>query len=167
METIYKTAVWSPAFYGNDPSFAKGLRDVLFVLPGDTQDFALSSSDDATAVQAYIMAIDHSVYGSIDGVYNDGLDLQIFCSNGTKMTVNAEEDPGLLDRSGNRLSEIPFVLKLRNPTETGITLPQYRGLFYQATSKLMADFEDQRVRKALGISSAEQGSDGKPDTVVS
>ncbi|MEM7601416.1 MAG: hypothetical protein AAF357_08365 [Verrucomicrobiota bacterium] len=133
------------------------MRDIFFLEPGDTEDFSFGSSECATAVQAYVMAINHPVYGSIEGVYNDGLDLHIFCSNGTKLLVDGEEDPGLLDEAGNRLSEAPFVLTLRDPTETGVTLNQYRGLFYQATSRLMADFNDLRVRKALGIPSAEQG----------
>ncbi len=164
MEPSYRTAAWSPAFYGSDPSFATGLRHIFFVVPEETEDFLISDTENATAVQAYLMAIDHPVYGSIEGVYNDGLDLHIFCSDGTKMIVNAEEDPGLLDESGTRLSDARFVLHLRNPIETGVTLRQYQGLFYQATSRLMRDFEEDRIRKALKIPNAEPGAAGQPAT---
>ena len=164
MEPSYKTAAWSPAFYGSDPSFAAGLRHIFFVVPYEIEDFLISDAENATAVQAYVMAIDHPVYGSIEGVYNDGLDLHIFCSDGTRMIVNAEEDPGLFDGSGTRLSDARFVLRLRNPIETGVTLQQYRGLFFQATSRLMRDFDEDRIRKALKIPSAETGAAGQPAT---
>ncbi len=162
MEPFYKTVAWAPEFYGRDPSFAKGLRGLFFVVPDATEDFVICRSDDATAVQAYLMSIEHPVYGSIEGVYNDGLDLHIFCTDGTEMIVNGEESPGLIDGSGESISDDRFILCLRNPNETRVTLNQYRGLFFQATSKLMADFEDQRIRKALNIPGADQGEALKP-----
>lgn len=152
METpIIKSAFWAPQFYGQAPSFVKGKLDIQFFLPGKSTDYLLSTSDEATAVKTIIKSITHPEYGDIEGVFNDGLDLHIVKCDGTAMHFNGEDTPGEIDGTGEILSTDPFSLRLRNPNDTGVTRMYYGRLFIQKSAKLMRDFEEDRIKKALNI----------------
>ena len=156
MEPTFKSASWTPIYYGQDQSFAKGIADVIFCVPGNREDYSICYSDEATAIRTIISSISHPEYGEINGVFNDGLDLHIVRSDGTVLVVNGEENPGQIHDSSDMLSGDPFILELRNPVATGVTPIQYRELFVQESRRLMRDFEDRRIRKALKLTQAEQ-----------
>ena len=162
MEATYKTASWTPSWYGQDQSFVKGMRDILFVSDSESssEDFILTARPGSVAVKAIVYSIAHSDYGEVHGFYNDGLEYHIHFVERAPIIVNAEEDPGEIFGSTERLSDDPFIITLRNPIETGVTIEQYRSLFILETRKLVATFDNDRKSKALGVAKPEQGAAG-------
>lgn len=146
----YTSIFWIPEYYGYDPSFMIGVRDLLFVEEREGE-FMISSSDDAFALIGIFSSIHHPEYGGIKGVCNTGLDLIVVQKNGCKFTINAEEEPGLIGGESQYLSNLPFEIKMKNAKNTHVTLSQYRSLFNNKKSSLLREYEEKKIMKELGI----------------
>lgn len=78
-----------------------------------------SSKDDACLLNATVLEINHPKLGSIKGIYTFGLDYKIILTNGSELTMNAEETPGLIYEKNEILDE-DFDIVLWNPVLTEV-----------------------------------------------
>ena len=147
---------WEPDWYELDQCIVVGDID-FFYLRKDNRYFAngLDPKLYECEVKAEILKITHPELGDIRGIITIGLDYSIYLSDGTVITVNAEENPGEIYDSHYVVSEWCFDVQIHIIEKTGLTAIERKRMYNHNEQKKRWQERVRKYKDLLGLSKAD------------
>jgi len=142
---------WKPGWYELDQSVVVGDCDYFYLNTEETQ-FAndLASNDDIEIV-AEIKNITHSQLGKVVGIVTIGLDYTVYLIDGTRIVVNAEENPGDIQNNSIQIEDWSFDVEISISEKTGLSSLKRLNITEKKELKLLNENRLRNYKRLLNI----------------
>ena len=107
-------AIWVPAWFELDQSVVVNDRDVFFFeMTANPLRFSNFTGDvPIFEAEATVVEIRHEVFGELRAILAEGLDYELIKADGSRIRIDAEQDPGRVYETEEILAPLQFTIEL-------------------------------------------------------